>query len=150
MDILLQPKSAYLWYTENGISVRGYFQSKNAPEVILRDSSAVSYFSDVNSLEELTAHLEAVDGVFSVIIDHGTSIYAAVDRARSMPLYYAVNAAALSDDSKALREYLHIAKDHTDPLRMAELLAAGAVSDRYTVYQEIRQLPMATAAEWQE
>lgn len=133
MDILLQPKSVYPWYTENGISVRGYFQSKTVPEVILRDSTAVNYFSDVNSLEDLTARLEAIDGVFSVIIDHGTSIYAAVDRARSMPLYYAVNAAALSDDSKSLREYLHIGEEHTDPLRMAELLVAGVVSDRYTV-----------------
>ena len=150
MDILLQPKSVYPWYTENGISVRGYFQSKTVPEVILRDSTAVNYFSDVNSLEDLTARLEAIDGVFSVIIDHGTSIYAAVDRARSMPLYYAVNAAALSDDSKSLREYLHIGEEHTDPLRMAELLVAGVVSDRYTVYQEIRQLPMATVAEWRD
>lgn len=150
MEILLHKKEIYPWYTENGLSVRGYFQLKENPAIIYRDSDAVSYFSEADSFESLLAHLEAVDGVFSVVVSRENTIWAAVDRARSMPLYYALDGSAISDDSKCLREYLHIEKEHTDPLHMAELMTAGAVSDRYTVYAEIRQLPMATVAQWQD
>jgi len=148
MEILLQEKRAYPWYTGNKVSVRGYFQLKENPAVIYRDADAVAYFSAAESFEALTSLLAAVDGVFSVIVVRGDSVWAAVDRARSMPLYYAVDGSAISDDSKCLQSYLGIEKIHTDPLRMAELMTAGAVSDCFTVYEEIRQIPMAAAGRW--
>lgn len=148
MEILLQKKKAYSWYTANGISVRGYFQSRENPSVIYRDDSAVSYFSTANCFEDLIDLLKTVDGVFSVVMIHKDTVWAAVDRARSMPLYYATDGSAISDDSKCLRTHLKIEVDHTDPLRMAELMATGVVSDCYTVYAQIRQLPMAAAVEW--
>lgn len=148
MEILLQEKRAYPWYTENGISVRGYFQLKTAPAVIYRGDSAVAYLSAAESFEALMSLLEAVDGVFSLIVAQKNEVWAAVDRARSMPLYYDVNGTTISDDSKSLRTRLNIKKEHTDPLRMAELMASGAVSACYTVYKEIRQIPMASAIQW--
>ncbi len=150
MELLLTERSAYPWYTENGISVRGYFQLKADPAVVYKAASACAYFSKADGFDGFLALLEAVDGVFSVVVARENTVWAAVDRARSMPLYYAVDGSALSDDSKHLREYLQIEKDHTDDLRMAELMTAGAVSDRYTVYGEIHQITIGSAAQWQD
>lgn len=148
MKIILQSQKIYHWYTESGVSVRGYFQSSAAPYPVYRDAEAVAYFAQADSFASFLSLLDAVDGVFSVIIDRGQTVWAAVDRARSMPLYYAVDGSAISDDSKLLREHLQIPVDRTDPLRMAELMATRVVSDRYTVYPEIRQLILGSAGEW--
>lgn len=149
MKILLKQKRAYPWHTDNGISVCGYLQLKTDSNTVYKDSSAVSYFSQASCFEEFLSLLKSVDGVFSVVIVRGSVVWAAVDRARSMPIYYAVDGSALSDDSKCLREFLQLDKNHTDSLRMAELMTAGAVSDRYTTYAEIHQITIASAAQLQ-
>lgn len=148
MDILLRRNQAYCWYSERGVFVKGYFQLKSKPNIVYREKDAVSFFSSATDFPSFLELLEAVDGVFAVVIQHENTIWAAVDRARSMPLYYAVDGSAISDDSEYLRVHLKIAKGKTDPLRMAELMTAGAVSDCYTVYERIRQLTIGTAVEW--
>lgn len=150
MELLLTKKRAYPWHRENGIFVRGYFQLKADPAVVYKAASACAYFAQADCFDGFLALLEAVDGVFSVVVARENTVWAAVDRARSMPLYYAVDGSALSDDSKCLRQHLQIEKDHTDDLRMAELMTAGAVSDRYTVYPQIHQITIGSAARWQD
>ena len=148
MDILLQRNQAYCWYNEHEIYVKGYFQLKSNPGAVYREKDAVLYLSTATDFSAFLALLKAVDGVFAVVVQRENTIWAAVDRARSMPLYYAVDGSAISDDSEYLRAYLKIAKEQTDPLRMAELMTTGAVSDCYTVYERIKQLTIGTAVEW--
>lgn len=148
MDVLLSRDRGYSWYEQDGMYVKGYLQLRDTPERVLRGADAVRYLCTAETFEAFTALLRKVDGVYAIVRQTADSVWAAVDAARSMPLYYAEDGSALSDSSEALRKRLEIDRTDTDPLRMAELMSGGAVSGPHTVYPQIKQLELGTAVVW--
>lgn len=92
--------------------------------------------------------LRECDGVFAVIVKKGGKYWAAVDVARSMPLYYASDLSCISDRSDEVRKFLKIDPEGTDYLRTLELFKTTIITYDKTIYSEIKQLEMGHAAEF--
>ena len=106
------------------------------------EHEAIDYFASAGSFEEFTTKLKACDGVYSVIIRNDGKYWAAVDIARSMPLYYASDCSCISDSSEEIRKRLGIDPEDTDYLRTVEMYKTGYIAGDKTIYSGIRQLEM--------
>jgi len=80
-----------------------------------------------------------VKGFFSIIFKRKDVLFAAVDRIRSIPLFYTWNGKelVLSDNAQWLEDYIG---KSTDPVSASEFLLAGYVTGPYTLNPNIRQL----------
>ncbi len=124
------------WHkTENvmvtgGAFVLGTFKS---------DGLLAAWFKATN-WADFVERVKEANGFFAVVVTNGLECYAAVDRVRSIPLFYAINKSDfyLSDDPKWIQKQLG-GKD-IDPISVAEFLLTGYVTDEYTLDPRIRQL----------
>ena len=92
------------------------------------------------SLEPLETGISAADGGFAAIQVRPDRLVAAVDRVRSVPLFFAEHAGRviLGDDAHWIAERLPAAS--FDPVAQAEFLALGYVTGTETLHPAIRQL----------
>ena len=81
-----------------------------------------------------------LNGSFALVVCTDVLAYAAVDRQRSMPLFYGECAGRLliSDDAEWVRDQLP--EVSPDPLCVQEFLLAGYVTGRDTLYRGLRQM----------
>jgi asparagine synthase (glutamine-hydrolysing) len=54
----------------------------------LREEELINYFAGTESFDEFQAKLKTANGLFSVVIRKGNNLWAAIDNARSFPLFY--------------------------------------------------------------
>ena len=148
MEVFCIRDRGYKWVEHDGSYFRGYIQLYDEADTVLRGREAVGYFASAASFEEFTDKLKACDGVFVVIIRKDGKCWAAVDIARSMPLYYASDCSCISDSSEEVRKFKGIAPEDTDYLRTIELYKKGYIVNDKTIYVGIRQLEMGHAAEF--
>lgn len=139
-NILLKHNEGYCWHQCDDVNFKGYFFEDDKPEFIYRDEKAVEKLLTIGNYESFLSCLKKISGVFSIIIGHGSEIWAAVDVARSMPVYYAADLSCVSDSSEFIRERLNIPIQGVDSVRLLELYEAGCVIHENTVYSEIKQL----------
>lgn len=147
MKILCQKHSGYKW-TELPIGCfKGYLQLSGNPKP-LRGGEVLQYLSQAEDFKGFQALLRGLDGLYSIILRRrdGT-VWAAVDTARSMPLYYSTDGRFLSDSGPAVREALGIPKEAADPAALEELFYGGFVAGPRTAYAEIAQLDAGQALE---
>ena len=74
-----------LWHTIDGVSVRGYIVVDGR---MLYGDDMARYFAEVASVGILHERLETSDGLFAVVVVHERWCAIAVDRVRSIPLFY--------------------------------------------------------------
>lgn len=146
MEILYLRNKGYGWTANNGIYIRGYIQLMD--NTVLKGKEATEYLSRISSFEEFCSMLQDVHGSFSIIIDKGEKVWAAVDVARSMPLYYSEDLSVISDSSEAVRKELGINAEQTDRLSMLEFYATFYVAHENTVYKNIKQIELGQAVEF--
>ncbi|HRR40788.1 MAG TPA: asparagine synthase-related protein [Syntrophales bacterium] len=82
-----------------------------------------------------------INGSFSIVVQATDWLWAAVDRVRSMPLFYGFNndnVLILSDDALWLREQVGDAEP--DSLRTKEFLLTGYVTGSCTLFPRVKQL----------
>ncbi len=139
MQIILTDKSSYKWYSNGNIYFRGYIFSQKLNMVIKTDT-VIKYLSQVKSYTEFQKLLQNIDGIYSIIIRHGTDVWLAVDISRSMPMYVSANGEFISDSAEAVRESLNLEPAQANSLRLAELLTVRYTSGNNTVYDAIKQL----------
>ncbi len=93
-----------------------------------------------SSDESFGATLRRLNGFFSIVRDAGELVLAAVDRVRSIPLFYGTRGEVLflSDDAEWVRE--RIGTNERDPAAEIEMLLVGYVTGEETLYSQIRQI----------
>lgn len=107
----------------------------------LLDVSSISQeFPEGLSKVELLSRLKSLNGFFSLVIKRGERIYAAVDRVRSLPLFYGQTGGDLfvSNDPRWIKE--HVGDDEVDDVSAAEFLITGYVTGRDTLFPRVKQL----------
>lgn len=146
MKVLCTKRRGYEWTNSEKGCFRGYVQVSGG--IVLRGREAVEYFAQATDFESFQRLLQTIDGCFSVIVTKGKKTWAAVDIARSMPLYYSSDCAVISDSSEAIRAEKAISKENTDKLRMLEMYATSYVVHENTLYKDIKQIELGCAAEF--
>ena len=140
MEIFCTRNNGYQWTELPAGCFRGYFQLPSRPEP-LRGKEALCCLSQAESFEGFQALLKDLDGSFSVILRREDgSIWAAVDSARSMPLYYSVDGRFISDSGPAVRKALGLPKEAANPAALEELFYCGFLAGSRTAYAQIAQL----------
>ena len=148
MEVFCIKNRGYKWTEHDGSYFRGYIQLYDDADTVLREREAIDYFASAGNFEEFTTKLNECDGVFAVIIRKEGKYWAAVDVARSMPLYYASDCSCISDSSEEIRKHKGIDPEDTDYLRTIEMYKTGYIVNDKTIYSGIRQLEMGHAAEF--
>lgn len=99
-----------------------------------------TYFSKTDTQQKFLELLREANGMFSVIIDQSKFIFAAVDRVRSMPLFYIIKNDNLfiSDSVDWLKENCKANK--IDYISSREFELTGYVTGNETLFSEIKQL----------
>lgn len=98
-----------------------------------------SIICDMN-LENLKSEIIRLNGKFFVYYENEEYVWVAVDRVRSMPIFYSYDGVDfyISDDAYWVEE--KIGECHIDNSCVNELLCSGFVSGRNTLYKEIKQI----------
>ncbi len=136
--IILEKNKGYKWCIKGNTHVKGYiFDEKNN---LFKDRELAAYFEGVQDQDHLLEKIRHANGLFSVIIEHGNKIMAAVDRSRSFPLFYTLknNDIIISDRVEPILEKLDSGKE--DELASAVFLAAGYVTGNRTLIENIFQV----------
>lgn len=140
MHVSLVSNSGYKWLQSNGIAFKGSFFSR---DVLYRGDDAIRFLAAIKSYDELLETLKGMNGNFSLVCQKENTLWAAVDIARSMPLFYAGR--NVSDSAEALRHLLGIDKSAVDELLLLEQMLTSYNMFDHTVYQAIHQLDLGQA-----
>ena len=145
--IFLRKNDGYKWTELPEGCFRGYLQPPGDPRP-LRSEEAVRYLARAESFARFQELLKETDGCFAIVLRRKDgSVWAAVDAARSMPLYYSRDGRFLSDSGPAVREALRLPKESADPAALEELFHALFIAGPRTAYAEIAQLDAGQALE---
>lgn len=137
MKTFFSPK-AYPWTQDGGFFFRGYFI---AEDHCLRGAEAIAYLKKRFSEQTSAAVLRSLNGCFSLIWERESDILFAVDRLRSLPLFYSVVDGALwiGDDAASLADALPqwtIDEVSAEEFISTEIFVSGA----NTLLKELRQV----------
>jgi asparagine synthase (glutamine-hydrolysing) len=136
-EILLKNNSGFKWLNQDGISFKGYFKRN-------------TYFFNSNNLYEINnefrrqdkflSFLNEANGFFAIVNEDEKYIFAAVDRVRSIPLFYAQKNGKfyLSDDARWIRD--KVKDQDLDEISKTEFLLTGYVTGKDTLYPNVKQL----------
>ncbi len=137
MEINLKNNSGYKWFSNGNIYVKGYLYDTN--NKLYADQQLIDYFLiDKCSFED---KLKGANGIFAVVIKEENCIKFAVDRIRTIPLFY---------KKKQGKYYLFdrniIDSDsELDLFSAEEFSSSGFVTGKNTLIKDIFQLQ---AGEW--
>jgi len=127
----------YPWKQFNSCYVRGNAFLKESQ---LNSIEIADRFSHLKTPEEHIALSIQLEGFFSIVSQNDQMIYAAVDRIRSIPLFY-----CLKDEEFYISDNPHwisreIRSNEVDEIAAAEFMFTGYVTGRDTLYPDIKQL----------
>jgi len=125
------------WVHVDNVSVRG---SAFYAGELLNSKRLTQVFAGLNSPAEMTTRLQDLNGFFSVVIQMSTSVVFAVDRLRSIPIFYAIygDSFYLSDNPRWILKEAKL-RDW-DRCSQVEFLLTGYVTGSHTLQKEIRQV----------
>lgn len=105
MVVLTMRNDGFVWFTQNGVYVKGYLFDKlgryYAKEQLL------GYFTDARDKDAFTQKLRGANGQFAVVVETDRYLFGAVDRLRSIPLFYCNGAFGIhiADEVPVLLKY---------------------------------------------
>ncbi|MCX6641974.1 MAG: hypothetical protein NTV15_01105, partial [Candidatus Bathyarchaeota archaeon] len=107
---------------------------------LIDDSSFAGMFSSISKADDFISLLNQLNGFFAIVRQTEETIYAAVDRVRSIPLFYSLKNgdAYISDNPHWIKENIQV--NDIDEIAAAEFMLTGYVTGRDTLYPEIKQL----------
>ncbi len=102
--------------------------------------SLPEYFNEVQSRDDFKSLLTSLNGYFCIICKRGSALFAAVDRARSIPLFYgyAGDEFYISDDANWVRE--RVGSLERSELAKYEFCMTGYVTGSDTLCPDVKQL----------
>lgn len=138
IEIYLNNNLGFKWKTDNITWVKGYaFDKENN---YLFESNLIDYFKSVYSIKIFHERFNSLNGNLTVVTQKDNKLFAAVDRIRSIPLFY-----ALENDVFYLTDAPHwiikkLNKLEFERLFVDEFLQTGYVTLNNTLYPKIFQL----------
>lgn len=142
MKVVLVKNQGYKWFNCNNESFfKGYFFDDSG--ILYRGENALDRISkEVNNPESLVDFLRKIDGLFSFVVKTDSHLFCAVDKARSLPLFFNDRGgeSIISDSAEVIRKKLNIEQENVDKYCYLSFYAKGYLDRNYTVYSEIKQL----------
>jgi asparagine synthase (glutamine-hydrolysing) len=86
ITIKLTKEKVFHWQNKEGIFAKGYLFDTDG--TLYRDEGLYDYFNNLPTENDFCQKLQSANGLFSVIIQKGESVWIAVDRLRYFPLFY--------------------------------------------------------------
>ncbi|WP_067051547.1 asparagine synthase-related protein [Methanofollis ethanolicus] len=112
--------------------------------ILTDDEDLASYLSGEVSLsvrdsDDIAGLFSHLNGEYAVVVDAPDCVLCAVDRVRSIPLFYSRTQGGLlvADEAQALKQSVHAVPDD---IRAAEFLVTGFVTGRDTLLDGIEQI----------
>ncbi len=138
IDIQLTNNKGFKWHKSDNCYAKGSINDKGQP---IEGKQLAEYFSTIDSPEKLQEKLAQANGHFAVVITINDTLFACVDRFRTIPLFYVSNATSttIADSTIPLEPFVSDSK--LDPARVSEfILTSGTFADT-TLFKEIKQVP---------
>ena len=128
----------YRNYTESPSCIvvgKGFYQGK-----LYEDNEFHTLISSWSTKEEFIKGIQELNGFYALISRQGRQLFVAVDRVRSIPLFYAqkVNEFYLSDSADWVRE--QVGNTELDPMAKDEFLLTGYVTGPDTLFSDVKQI----------
>lgn len=145
MNLMLTYNKGFRWTTEQyndlKVSYKGYIYNKK---------EIICLMKKVTCFEEFISTVNKAEGCFAFVIQKKSYIWAAVDQARSIPIFYSDDGSVVADCADVIRECKKISIDNVDLELYAGMLAKRYSNPGTTVYKEIKQLRPGEAVELTE
>ena len=146
--IKLTRNSGIKWHSNDRNNIKTYakgfaFQGK----ICLKDEKLLNVLSPIiiapdayNIISCTKDAIQGLNGSFAVVIETDEYVFAAVDRIRSIPLFYGLtdNKFFLSDDASWVRELVE--DNRMDEIATKEFLLTGYVTGQETLFPKVKQL----------
>ena len=145
VSILCNRRKGYKWFTADGCWFKGYLQDGEGN--VICGNEAVMLLKSLSSFSDLTVFLNHYTGLFSIIVQKETETWLGVDIARSMPLYYAEDCSAVSDDVDALIAFCEKGHYRLENVRALELYTTSFIGFNNTIYKGIKQIELGCVAQ---
>ncbi len=138
INIELKKNLGFEWINNNHIFVKGYIFDKD--NEYYHSERLLEYFSDVRNESELINKLKDINGNFSLVINRDDRVFIAVDRLRSMPIFYQYSGEELliSDDAKLIKD--RIDNNSIDPIKLLEFKLTGYTIGNSTLLDNVKQV----------
>lgn len=129
----------YRWFNHSNVYAKGWAIDQNGKSYI--DSDIAKYFSAVKSNDDFKELLLKTNGHFAVILKLESLLLIAVDRGRSIPLYFSNDKGIIkiSDSGFSILEE-DLSESKYDAYAFDEYLAAGHVTGNRTLLNGVKQL----------
>ncbi len=107
---------------------------------LYKDKKLIQLISSCETEEQFIDRLKQLNGFYALIKHSGQKLFAAVDRVRSIPLFYGQkgNDFFLSDSAEWVRE--QVGNNEMDTLAREEFLLTGYVTGPDTLFPDVKQL----------
>ncbi|QMT16756.1 asparagine synthase [Planococcus maritimus] len=128
--------SGFNWTSENGIYVKGYMYLE---EKYVKNIDVINCLKFIDNYRDFHSFVKKINGSFCIIIHKPCGTWAAVDRARSFPLYYSTETFEVTDAVETFLEENNANKGFDD-LAIAELMSSGFIQNNRTTIGSIKQI----------
>ena len=128
----------YKWFGNETIRVKGWIIDENGKSV--RDTELIAYFQGIDSTNAMKELLAKTGGHFAVVITTDNGLIAAVDRGRSIPLYYRTDRGVTEIADSGFLLSTNPADDKLNEFACLEYLAAGHVTGNKTLINSVFQI----------
>lgn len=148
VNIKLDNRYSATWHKYEGRNMRmwlrgtvfmdGKFCQEDALPFSL--SGMAELLNDKKISDSLITSLKEIKGFFAIVIQKDETVFASVDRVRSIPIFYgqAKEKVFLSDDAEWVRK--QVGDTDMDFISRQEFLCAGYVTGSRTLFPNVRQL----------
>ena len=109
-------------------------------DTLVRAEEIATLTDKGRNFADLKALAESINGGFCLVKRFEHSLVAAVDRVRSMPLFYGWKGEVFYISDDATWVYNELGRGATDPLCEMDLLLAGYVTGSETLYPTVKQI----------
>ena len=137
VHVVLSRRNVKPWYTEGGVSVCGH---GFLPDGTLISQERLTHYLSTAKASEIDSKLRDVNGFFACVVTNSDKLVLAVDRIRSIPLFYGIrdNHVFVSDDAEHVRR--EVDDVTADEVSKEEFLLTGYVTGADTLYPNVKQV----------
>lgn len=128
----------FTWHHSNNLHVKGCLFDRSG--TFYHGTSVADYFRTVHDESGFREKVREANGCFSVVVETNARVLAAVDRVRTMPLFYAANGDDLliGDDVSAIQDRLGSVK--VDPVARTVFLWSHCSVGSSTLDPRVKQI----------
>jgi asparagine synthase (glutamine-hydrolysing) len=137
MDVHIRLERDWSWLNQIAVKGTAFWEAQKAP---LTGKALANYFQGCGEARVFMNRVRGLNGFFAVFVKTPNGVFAAVDRVRSIPLFYAIQGTNiyLSDNARWIWEQLGL--PDIDTYSAAEFLLTGYVTGPHTLVKDINQL----------